>query len=99
MRSVPSQVHQLADLDIPSKNRAVSNKSRQDSSNTPSTYAQVFVNDELVFKTRLKRLNTSPYINARTEVFCRDWTRTRVDVVVLDARERGKEPFCLAGAC
>lgn len=47
-----------------------------------------FINDALVFKTRLKRLSSSPYINAKTEAFCRDWTRTRVDIVILDSRER-----------
>ena len=35
------QVHQLADLDIPAAQRALSSKSHMSGSHTPSTYAQV----------------------------------------------------------
>lgn len=55
-----------------------------------ATAMSQFVNDEHVFSTRLKRLSSSPYINAKTEVVCRDWTRTRVDIVIMDYRERGR---------
>ena len=55
----------------------------------PDTEARLsqFVNDELIFTSRVKRLSNVPYINARCEVFCPDWTATRVDLAVLDKRD------------
>lgn len=54
----------------------------------PSSYVQVFLNDEAIFRTRTKTLNPRPYINAGSERFIRDWTTARLDFTVRDARMR-----------
>lgn len=54
----------------------------------PSSYVQVFLNDEAIFRTRTKNLNPRPYINAGSERFIGDWTTARLDFAVRDARMR-----------
>lgn len=54
----------------------------------PSSYVQVFLNDEAIFRTRTKTLNPRPYINAGSERFIGDWTTARLDFTVRDARMR-----------
>ncbi|SNX87617.1 uncharacterized protein MEPE_06327 [Melanopsichium pennsylvanicum] len=54
----------------------------------PSSYVQVFLNDEAIFRTRTKTLNPRPYINAGSERFVGDWTTARIDFTVRDARMR-----------
>ncbi len=54
----------------------------------PSSYVQVFLNDEAIFRTRTKSLNPRPYINAGSERFIGDWTTARLDFTVRDARMR-----------
>lgn len=54
----------------------------------PSSYVQVFLNDEAIFRTRTKTLNPRPYINAGSERFVGDWTTARLDFTVRDARMR-----------
>ncbi|UTT90122.1 hypothetical protein NDA17_000644 [Ustilago hordei] len=58
----------------------------------PSSYVQVFLNDEAVFRTRTKALNPRPYINAGSERFVGDWTTARLDFTVRDARMREGDP-------
>ncbi len=57
-------------------------------SKLPSSYVQVFLNDEAIFRTRTKALNPRPYINAGSERFIGDWTTARLDFAVRDARMR-----------
>lgn len=59
----------------------------------PSSYVQVFLNDEAIFRTRTKTLNPRPYINAGSERFVGDWTTTRLDFTVRDARMREGDPI------
>lgn len=54
----------------------------------PSSYVQVFLNDEAIFRTRTKTLNPRPFINAGSERFIGDWTTARLDFTVRDARMR-----------
>lgn len=56
-----------------------------------SAYAEVILNDRLVFKTRPKTRQTSPYFNASSERFVRDWTTERLTVVIRDERDREKD--------
>lgn len=58
----------------------------------PSSYVQVFLNDEAIFRTRTKALNPRPYINAGSERFVGDWTTARLDFTVRDARMREGDP-------
>lgn len=59
----------------------------------PSGYIEVIVNDDIVFKTRVKPLTNMPWYNAGTEVFVRDWTKASVRFAVRDSRMREHDPL------
>ena len=59
----------------------------------PSSYAEVILNDNLLFKTRVKQYSNMPFFNAGTELFVRDWTKAELRVVVRDARLREHDPI------
>ncbi|KAK0566892.1 hypothetical protein OC861_003014 [Tilletia horrida] len=96
-------IHNLDGLEVPSTQRTLrSNRSsaktklstaedHSESSGSrkmPSSYVQVILNDVAVFKTRTKPLNTQPFVNSGSERWVSDWTQTRIDFVVRDARQR-----------
>ncbi|KAH8101754.1 hypothetical protein BXZ70DRAFT_1071093 [Cristinia sonorae] len=54
----------------------------------PSSYCEISLNDELVYKTRVKPITSSPMFNAGTERFVRDWRKAHVTVAVKDSRLR-----------
>jgi hypothetical protein len=60
--------------------------------NLPNGYCEIILNDEMVYKTRVKQYSSMPYFEAGTEKFVRDWTSTVVRVQVRDARTREKDP-------
>lgn len=62
-------------------------------SNLPSGYCEILINDDLVYKTRVKQYTSMPFFEAGTEVFIRDWQQTVVRVVVRDSRLREKDPI------
>jgi len=62
------------------------------SDNLPSGYGEILVNDDMVYKTRVKQYTTNPYFEAGTEVFVRDWQNTVVRVVIRDSRLREADP-------
>lgn len=62
------------------------------SDNLPSGYGEFLVNDDMVYKTRVKQYTTNPYFEAGTEVFVRDWQNTVVRVVIRDSRLREADP-------
>ncbi|KAG8793911.1 hypothetical protein FRC17_008364, partial [Serendipita sp. 399] len=62
-------------------------------SNLPSGYCEIIINDDLVYKTRVKQYSSMPFFEAGTEVFIRDWRETVVRVVVRDSRLREKDPI------
>lgn len=59
----------------------------------PSGYVEFIVNDDIVYKTRVKQYTNMPFYEAGTEVFIRDWTRTEVRLAVRDARLREHDPI------
>ncbi|KAL1405327.1 hypothetical protein Q8F55_008956 [Vanrija albida] len=61
--------------------------------NLPSGYGEFIVNDELIYKTRVKQYAINPYFEAGTEVFIRDFTTTEVRVVIRDSRLREHDPI------
>lgn len=65
----------------------------EQSDNLPSGYGEFIVNDDLVYKTRVKQYSTNPYFEAGTEVFVRDVENTVVRVVVRDSRLREADPI------
>lgn len=54
--------------------------------NLPNSYCEIYVNDNMVYKTRTKMYTSMPFFEAGTEVFIRDWTTATVRVAVRDAR-------------
>ncbi|WWC90217.1 uncharacterized protein L201_005150 [Kwoniella dendrophila CBS 6074] len=71
------------DTDVPS----------EQSENLPSGYGEILVNDDMVYKTRVKQYTTNPYFEAGTEVFVRDFENTVVRVVIRDSRLREADPI------
>lgn len=65
----------------------------QEGKNLPSAYCEIVVNDDIVYKTRVKPYSNAPVYNAGTEVFVRDWRRAQVSVIVRDARIREHDPI------
>lgn len=61
--------------------------------NLPSGYGEFLVNDDMVYKTRVKQYTTNPYFEAGTEIFVRDWENTVVRVVIRDSRLREADPI------
>ncbi|KAG8678241.1 hypothetical protein FRC09_020001, partial [Ceratobasidium sp. 395] len=59
----------------------------------PSAYCAVLVNDQKVYKTRVKPITATPFFNAATERFCKDWRRAHVTIVVRDSRMRENNPI------
>ncbi len=54
----------------------------------PFVDGEIIVNDDMVYKTRVKQYTTNPYFEAGTEVFVRNFTNTVVRVVIRDSRLR-----------
>ncbi|KAL4247548.1 hypothetical protein ABKN59_007359 [Abortiporus biennis] len=54
----------------------------------PSSYCEISLNDELVYKTRVKPITSTPMFNAGTERFVRDWRKAHIAVAVKDSRLR-----------
>ncbi|KAK4688253.1 hypothetical protein P7C73_g1870, partial [Tremellales sp. Uapishka_1] len=65
----------------------------EQSDNLPSGYGEILVNDDMVYKTRVKQYTTNPYYEAGTEVFVRDWENTVVRVVIRDSKLREADPI------
>lgn len=65
----------------------------EQSDNLPSGYGEILVNDDMVYKTRVKQYTTNPYFEAGSEVFVRDWQNTVVRVVIRDSRLREADPI------
>ncbi|KAL9940078.1 hypothetical protein V8E36_000783 [Tilletia maclaganii] len=96
-------IHSLDALEIPSTQRSLTSKrghirnklsTAEDhselsgSKKMPSSYVQVVVNDVAMFRTRTKPLNSQPFVNSGSERWVSDWTKTRIDFIVRDARQR-----------
>ncbi|KAH8101901.1 hypothetical protein BXZ70DRAFT_932402 [Cristinia sonorae] len=63
----------------------------EEGANLPNGYCEIIVNDDLIYKTRVKQYTSMPYFEAGTERFIRDWRDTVVRVQVRDARVREKD--------
>ena len=58
----------------------------EEGENLPSSYCEIIINDDMIYKTRVKQYSSMPYFEAGTERFIRDWRETVVRVQVRDAR-------------
>ncbi|GAA5997561.1 hypothetical protein JCM5350_005068 [Sporobolomyces pararoseus] len=61
--------------------------------NLPSAYCEFVVNDDLVFKTRVKQYSNCPFFQASHEEFIRDYRKTSLRIVVRDSRLREHDPI------
>lgn len=59
----------------------------------PSSYCTVMLNDEPIYRTRNKPMTATPFFNATTERFVRDWQAAHVCIVVRDSRMRENDPI------
>lgn len=59
----------------------------------PSSYATITLNDQLIYRTRVKPVSSKPIFNAGTERFVRDWRTAHVTVCVRDSRLREHDPI------
>ncbi|KAK4703048.1 hypothetical protein P7C70_g3172, partial [Phenoliferia sp. Uapishka_3] len=64
-----------------------------ETSNLPSAYCEIVINDDLIYKTRTKQYSAMPFFEAGTEQFIKDWRDTTVRIVVRDARLREHDPI------
>ncbi|TFK47021.1 hypothetical protein OE88DRAFT_1666844 [Heliocybe sulcata] len=93
------QINNLERQDIKGNTGSREGQSGQDTEepeeegeNLPNGYCEVILNDDLIYKTRVKQYTSMPYFEAGTERFVRDWRETVVRVQVRDARVREKDP-------
>lgn len=64
----------------------------EEGTNLPNSYCEIIINDDMIYKTRVKQYSSMPYFEAGTERFIRNWQETVVRVQVRDARVREKDP-------
>lgn len=70
----------------------VSNPDSAASDMLPSSYVHVILNDTTVYRTRTKRSDSKPFINAGSERFVANWTASRIDFCVRQQRLREDDP-------
>jgi len=61
----------------------------------PSLYVSADINDQLVYRTRIKHINNTPTYNSSTETYIRDWRLATLNLSVWDTRK--KRDDCLVG--
>lgn len=61
----------------------------------PSLYVTADVDDQLIYRTRVKSISSSPTYNSSTEQYVRDWRLATLTLSVWDTRK--KEEDCLIG--
>ncbi|UZJ56460.1 hypothetical protein CBS101457_005780 [Exobasidium rhododendri] len=59
----------------------------------PNGYCELILNDDIIYKTRVKMQTNLPFFSAGTEVFVRDWTKANVRIAVRDSRMREHDPL------
>lgn len=87
---VSFQVHQVAELFCSSGSQRRVRETKEEES-LASSYVNVFLDDEQIYRTRMKPFTSAPYFNAGSEVVCRDWTKARLDFAVMDYRDREQD--------
>ena len=70
----------------------ISNPDLVTSDMLPSSYVHVILNDTTVYRTRTKRSDAKPFINAGSERFIDDWKTSRIDLCVRQQRQREDDP-------
>ncbi|KAH6712642.1 C2 domain protein [Leptodontidium sp. MPI-SDFR-AT-0119] len=61
----------------------------------PSLYVSADINDQLVYRTRVKHISSTPTYNSSTETYIRDWRLATLNLSVWDTRKKTDD--CLVG--
>ncbi|KAL2064500.1 hypothetical protein VTL71DRAFT_4994, partial [Oculimacula yallundae] len=61
----------------------------------PSLYVSADINDQLVYRTRVKHITSTPTFNSSTETYVRDWRLATLNLSVWDTRKKTDD--CLVG--
>ncbi|KAK2626077.1 hypothetical protein QTJ16_004339 [Diplocarpon rosae] len=61
----------------------------------PSLYVSADINDQLVYRTRVKNITNTPTYNSSTETYIRDWRLATLNLSVWDTRKKKND--CLVG--
>ncbi|CCG83463.1 C2 domain protein [Taphrina deformans PYCC 5710] len=61
----------------------------------PSLYVTADLNDQLIYRTRVKSISSAPSFNSSTEQYVRDWRLATISLSVWDTRKKADD--CLIG--
>ncbi|PVF96053.1 hypothetical protein CPB86DRAFT_737459 [Serendipita vermifera] len=98
------QLHEIRELGVKQDNMALKHDGKGSSEKPegeeetesgkglPSAYCSVMLNDEPIYRTRTKPMTATPFFNASTERFVKDWKAAHICVVVRDSRMRENDP-------
>ncbi|KAJ5815138.1 hypothetical protein N7474_006915 [Penicillium riverlandense] len=100
-------VHQIVNLQLANINGSDGNRkgkeyepakpfgenTEEEGGNLPTSYCQVMLNDQLIYRTRAKAVSSKPMFNTGTERFVRDWRSAVVTITVRDQRHREHDPI------
>lgn len=91
------QIHEITGLEY---DKIQSNEANADddsdaegAGDLPSSYCNIILNHQNIFKTRTKPKNTNPFFNAGTERVIRDWRNTEIIISIRDARSHENDPL------
>ncbi|KAF9008651.1 hypothetical protein BDZ89DRAFT_1048082 [Hymenopellis radicata] len=89
------RVEQITGLEVPKvRESGVANDGEEEeSSDLPSAYCTIILNDERIYKTRTKMKTNKPYFNAGTERFVKNWLDATVTISVRDLRLHETNPL------
>ncbi|KAI5850247.1 hypothetical protein DFP73DRAFT_508523 [Morchella snyderi] len=76
-----------------SRRGGTSNIEEEEADNLPSAYCSIILDQEKIYKTRVKPMTSKPFFNAGTERFVRDFNASTVLIVVSDSRMREIDPI------
>lgn len=92
------QIHNITGLEFEKINKSQTKGDEGDESEAgtgilPSSYCNVILNQQMIFKTRTKPKNAKPFFNAGTERLIRDWRTTEIMISVRDSRVHEDDPL------
>ena len=92
------QIHQVTGLEFEKINKSQAQGEEGDDTaegagDLPSSYVNIILNHQTIFRTRTKPKNNKPFFNAGTERCVRDWRTTEIMVAVRDSRARENDPL------
>ena len=93
------QIHQVIGLELEAINRNRRNindegsDEEEEGDDLPSSYCNIIINHQKVYRSRTKPKNAKPFFNAGCERFIRNWQTTDIHISVRDARVHENNPL------